>query len=114
MLVINGHYHTDYLRLLNNVLYLDLNSCSYDWIEQEHHFYPEEMEQKYKNIKHTLNVNEAIHAVITLSDDGEIKIDGMNGTYFMGIDREKAGVTPYDECGRRITPNVSSAHIKLL
>lgn len=114
MLAINGHYHVDHLRLLDNVLYFDLNSCSIDWVEKTHDMYPPEMEKQYKSINHTFNVNEAIHAVITISDDGEIKIDGMKGSYFMGACRKTAGYKTYDDCGRAITPDVSSAHIKLL
>lgn len=114
MLVINGHYHTDYIRLRNQVVYLDLNAASYHWIDAEHHFYPEEMEKQYCCLPHTINVNEPIHAVITLTDEGEVQIDGMQGSFFMGVTREMTDAPNFDKAGRAATPNVSSAHIKLL
>lgn len=113
MLVINGHYHIDHVRMLNNVVYLDLNSCAFDYIAEKHHLYPKKMERKYFCLNHTLNVNEAIHAVITITDDGEIDIEGMQGTYFMGVDRKKVGVNPCDESNREATPNVSASHFVL-
>ena len=114
MLVINGHYHKDYLRIRDNIAYLDLNSCAYDWINAEHHFYPSELEKQYYAIHHTINVNEAIHAVITLTDEGEIHIDGMEGTFLYGVTREMTEEPNCDEDGRPATARVSSAHIKLM
>ena len=102
------------MRLMDNVLYLDLNSCAYDWLDTEHHLYPKELEEQCSLIGHTINVNEAIHAVITLTDDGEIQIKGMEGSFLMGITREMTDEPRCDESGRPATARVSSAHVKLL
>lgn len=114
MMFINGHYHRDYMALKDNVLYFDLNSASYDWLENPHNFYSKELMEQYSVIQHTVFVNEGIHAVITVTDEGEINIEGMEGTYYDGITREMTDNPPYDPCGRPATAKVSSAHIKLL
>lgn len=114
MMVINGHYHKDFIRIRDNVLYFDLNSCAYDWIDAEHHLYPAELEKEYRLVHHTVCVNEAIHAVVTVTDAGEIQIDGMNGSFLHGVTREMTPEPPFDKSGRPATPNVSSAHIQLL
>ena len=114
MLVINGHYHKDFIRLLNNVVYLDLNSTAYDWLDKEHHLYPKELEEQYCLIQNTICVNEPIHAVVTLTDEGEVKIEGMEGSYLNGVTKEMTDEPDFDPSGRPYRPRVSSAHIKLL
>lgn len=113
IMCINGHYHRDYISILNNVVYFDLNSCSYDWINNPHNFYPKELQEQYKVINNTININEAIHAVITLENNGHIKIDGMEGSYFMGVSTQMTDNPLCDESGRAFTPRVSSLDIKL-
>ena len=39
-LVINGHHHHDNVRIMDNIVYFDLNSASYDWIDKAHSAYP--------------------------------------------------------------------------
>jgi len=82
-------------------------------VNKPHNFYPKELQEKYSVINNTIIVNQAIHAVITLDDDGYIKIDGMEGSYFMGISTEMTDNPPFDKSGRPYTPRVSSLNIKL-
>ncbi len=112
-LVINGHYHRDFIRLLDNVVYFDLNSASYDWIEKTHNLYPKDLCQKYKLINHTVVYNDPIHAVITMDRNGLLKIDGMESEMFLGVDRKKAGVSFADSSGRPVFPRVQSAKMVL-
>lgn len=113
-LCINGHYHRDFLRILNNVVYFDLNSASYDWVEKPHNLYPEDLCKKIKLLNHTVAYEDPIHAVITLDLDGSMKIDGMESRMFMDVTREKAKLPLTDSSGRPVVPKVQSANFKFL
>lgn len=113
LMCINGHHHKDSLRIIDNVAYFDLNSCSYDWIDKPHNFYPKELCEKHLYMKHTLIYNDPVHAIITLTDDGTIEINGMESTMYMGITKEMTENPPCDKGARRTTPNVLSAKFKL-
>lgn len=112
-LVINGHHHCDFIRILDKVVYLDLNSASYDWIEKQHEFFPKDLCEKYKLMNRTIVYNDPVHAVITLDYNGLIKIDGMESSLFQGIDRKKAGVPETDSSGRPTFPRVQSMEITM-
>ena len=114
LLVINGHRHRDYLRIRKNVAYLELNSASYDLMDVSHNLFPAELRAQYDDIRRTVIYNEPLHAIITVTDEGEIKIDGMEGSYFMGVDPTTIGNTLFDGASRASTPNISSHHFKLL
>ncbi len=112
ILCINGHYHRDFIRILDNVCYFDLNSAAYDWLEKAHDLYPQELCAKISLLAHTVAYNDPIHAVITL-EGTHIRIDGMESTMFMGITREMTGNPKCDPAGRMVTPTVQSADITL-
>ncbi|MGI5925076.1 MAG: metallophosphoesterase family protein [Lentisphaeria bacterium] len=112
-LVINGHHHRDNLRLIDNVLYFDLNSASYEWVPKAHDKYPPEVLSKHKLAKNTVMYNAPVNAIITMNSDGRIKIDGMESSLFMGITREMTGNSRYDAHGRETTARVQSLDITL-
>lgn len=113
-LCINGHFHRDFLRIRDGVAYFDLNSASQDWYGTGHKAYPKELCAKASLLSKTIIWNDPIHAVITLSDDGWLKIDGMTSSFFMGITPEQATGTPcFDHTGRPCTCEVLSAQLKL-
>ena len=112
LMCINGHLHRDFLRIYENVCYLDINSASYEWTHDSHDFYPKEITDRYTLANHTVIYNDPVHAIITLSEDGTIEIEGMKSSFFMGIDRE---MVTGNHCvgGRKCTPDVLSAKLKL-
>ena len=112
MMAINGHHHKDNLRIFKGIAFLDLNSATYDWIDQAHDKYPKELCESYKLVANTLVWEDPVHAVVTLREDGYIKIEGMESKFIYGIDREAAGL-PLGEHGRLCTPNVLSAELCL-
>lgn len=111
---INGHHHRDFLRVLNNVVYFDLNSASFDWVERTHDFYPEEICKQYSLANHTVIYNDPVHAVITMDSDGLLKIDGMESSMFLGVTRTKAGLPFADSSGRPVFPKVQSAQFRFM
>ena len=114
-LCINGHFHRNFLRILDGVAYLDLNSASYDWVGgKQLTCYPPELRAKYSLLCHQIIWNDPVHAVITLGRDGWLKIDGMKSSFYRGVTPEKASGSPiYDRTGRPCECEVLSANLKL-
>jgi len=112
ILCINGHYHRDFIRILDGVCYFDLNSASYDWVSIKHDNYPRELCEEIRLLSNTLVYNDPIHAIITL-EGTTITIEGMESSMFMGINREHTENPIYDAAGRPVTPRVQSAKITL-
>ncbi len=117
ILCINGHYHIDHFSIINNVLYFDLNSCSYSWVDVPHNFYSDDINAKHSAAKHTININDAIHAVITLCKEEfggiHIKIDGMSSSCYMGVTYDMTDNPTFDLMGRAFQPRVSSLDITI-
>ena len=113
LMCINGHYHRDNLRILDGVLYFDLNSTSFDWVGNAHDCFPKELCEKFCLLKNTVVYNDPIHAIVTLAGTA-ITIEGMESSMFMGINRAETKVNPiYDPAGRPVYPCVQSAKITI-
>ena len=114
LMCINGHYHTDHMRLLNNVCYLDMNASSYYWIDEPHDRYPSELTGRYSAMRNTLVYDAPPYAVVSVSDDMEIDVRGHSSSMFMGVTWFDVSDHPYDKAGRTATATVGSAHFRLL
>lgn len=112
LMCINGHHHVDYLRIIDNVAYLDLNSASFHCYSNTHDLFPKELVEKYWALPRLTCFNEPLHAVITV-EGTQITIDGTDGTFFMGVKPEDTGNSPFDSAMRRYTSKVSSAKFTL-
>ncbi len=107
-LVINGHHHCDNVRVLENIVYLDLNSANYDWVNL-HNAYPEEDAKRWRQAQHVIAWNDPISAIITLSHNGHIKVEGQRSSFYRGLTPEMAGLPPTNgRVHRLITPNIQS------
>lgn len=114
VMCLNGHWHVDHLRIFEDVLYMDVNSCTMDWVGKYHEKYPEALRKEHTDMDRVLIYNEPVHAICTLKEDGTVIIDGMKGFYFMNVSRADIGARPCDFNGRLFTPNVLSAKLKML
>jgi len=112
ILCINGHHHIDYLRILDNVIYLDLNSATFNTVSRKHDFFPKELCEKHKSICNLVMFNDPLNAVIEL-DGTTVDIRGVKSTYFMGVSPELVGNPIFDGSGRKQMPQVQSAKIVL-
>ncbi|NLG14794.1 MAG: hypothetical protein GX561_11425 [Lentisphaerae bacterium] len=110
---INGHYHRDFIRILDDVVYFELNSANYEWVNNKHECYPREVLDRWKLACNTVMYNDPIHAIITLTEDGSIQIQGMKSELFMGVTREMTGNPKFDSHSRPVTANVQSMNIKM-
>ena len=114
LMVMNGHYHRDNLRILDNVLHWDVNSVKFDWVGQpEHHdLFPEEFYEKFSCMKHLICYKHPLHAIVTV-EGTTITIEGTESEMLCGVGREQIGAKLTDECGRPVTPRIQSAKITL-
>lgn len=107
-LVVNGHHHIDYVRVEKDIVYLDLNSATYQYFVKPHDLYPAEYVKKNLNSRHSIAWNDPLSAIITLDAAGSIEIKGSHSTCMFGITPEKAGYSPYDPLGRAAVPYIRS------
>ncbi len=107
LMCINGHYHRDHLGILNGVIYYDMNAASQDWIGVVHDCFPKEECDQILNLSRTIAFNDPLHAIVTL-EGTTVTVEGMNSSYYMGVDRKKAGASNFDGNGRPLYPSVQS------
>ena len=109
-LVVNGHHHTDALRFIDGIPYLDLNSANYKYYAESHRLYPAEYRKAHTGAGHVIAWEDPISAVITLDAAGRLTIEGQESSFFMGISPGKAGFPPRD---RPITPCIQSVDLRV-
>lgn len=112
-MVINGHYHLDNFRMIRDVAYLDLNSACCQYYPKPHKAYPEDYVKTHPSAPYFLAWEEPLSAIVTLTADGGIKIDGSESEYLFGITPAKAGVREGDPCGRITTARIESVDLKV-
>lgn len=113
-LVINGHHHTDNIKIQDNIIYFDLNSASYQWMmRRTHTAYPESYLERWSAVNHTIMWDDPISAIITISDDGRIKMEGQISRFHLGITPEMAGYSHQYGGVRPTTPNIQSFELTM-
>ena len=110
-LVLNGHHHRDHVRILENVIYMDVNSANYDWFLKEHDRYPVSYVEKWKNVRHCIFWDDPVSAIVSLWPSGHIRVEGQRSRFHLGITPSAAGNSPFDRAGRPTSPNIQSFEI---
>jgi predicted phosphodiesterase len=105
-LVINGHHHCDHVRVLNGIVYLDLNSANYFYYPKKHSGFPAEYVKAQPGAAHTVVWRDPLSAVVTVSPRA-IRIKGSRSVFHLGVTPESVGFSPVDGHGRLIAPMVS-------
>jgi len=111
-MAINGHHHCDYVRVLKNVVYFDLNSASFYWMGSKyaHRHYPDSYFAEHGITPRKVGwvaVDDPIHAIVRLTGDGRIRVEGSHSRFAFGVTPEMCGFRK-DPCGRFIPPCVQS------
>lgn len=112
-LVMNGHHHVNYSRILDNVLYWDVNSANYHYYDQRHEKYPASYLATNPGSPWNIGWTKPLSAILSLWPDGRIRIDGSEAEFLFGVSPEAAGLNPYDPCGRLVEPKISSLDIRI-
>ena len=110
----NGHLHMDNLRLLDNILYWDVNSANNVWFSKTHSRYPADYLKRHDRASHNIGWTEPLSAILTLTRDGGIMIDGAEADYLFDVTPKMAGLPEFDANGRYVAPKIRSANIKLV
>ena len=108
-LVMNGHMHMDYLRVLDNILYWDVNSANYQWFGKKHTAYPADYIATHRGAVHNIGWKEPLSAILTMWPNGRIKIEGSRSEYLFGVSPKDAGLPEFDSNGRYTRPVIQSA-----
>ena len=115
VLFCNGHYHRNELVIRSGLAFFDVNSTSsLTWVDGEHHAYPPEIMAKCPVSNHSFLNSEPVSAIVRMTMDGEVEIEGMKGGYFCGVDPEALGFDTHDRAGRKVDPDILSAKFRLL
>jgi predicted phosphodiesterase len=82
LLCMNGHDHGDDVKIINGIHYYTLNSMSYIWQGIKETFnYSEELHNQYPSLKNLILYQEALHVFVTIDNNMNIQITGMEGHY---------------------------------
>jgi len=112
-LVVNGHMHCDNLRILDNILYWDVNSANYQYYGKKHSKYPKEYIAAHTGAANNIGWTKPLSAVLSLWSDGRIKIDGSEADWLFGVSPADAGYPAFDCDGRETLPKIGSCDIKI-
>lgn len=108
----NGHHHRDFHRVLDGVLYMEVNAVAFDWLEKRHDCYPAALCEEITSLSHTVVYNDPLCAVVTV-EGTTVRVEGTESTMFMGVTREMAGCRSLDVAGRPVVPRISSFEVTL-
>ncbi len=119
LMAINGHIHTNNAEIIDNVFYLDMNTTRNSWWQlkgsehygEEHTYSFTEYENgkaiktydrsygEDRMSKNTWYTKDPLSAIVTISEDGEITIDGTESEYVYGIIPPE---TKWNDCEPRV------------
>jgi len=73
-----GHHHIDYIVEIAGIQYIHINSMSYQWLGGDYQYirYSEELDKEFPWIKYTAPYKDPVYAIITVTTDGTITIEG--------------------------------------
>lgn len=69
----SGHNHSNYVDEINGITYVQINSASYVWANQETQTekrYPEEINRKYSLLKYSLTFDKPLYGIVTADKNG--------------------------------------------
>lgn len=113
LMCINGHYHTDHIRILDNVCYFDVNSAVGMWVPKSHDLYPQELCNAYRGYRNLICYDPLpVYCIVTV-EGSSITIHGTKGGLLKGVTREMTGNGILDPAGRPTTGSIQSARITL-
>lgn len=114
LMAMNGHHHCDYLRILENIVYFDVNSATFQWLGSKffHDKYPEDYKKANSQACRILGWDDPLHAIVTLTPGGKVSIRGIQSRFSHGVSPEDVGFGA-DGCGRLTTPRIQSTEVRI-
>lgn len=111
--VFSGHHHQDYVNVINDIHYVQINSMSYKWLgtQYSHIPYTEEINRQHPLVKHTVPYKDPLWAFVEIAN-GTLTLHGRK-SQFMGSSPEDLGVSKYENI-YPIVPFISDKTIRLV
>lgn len=112
LMCMNGHDHGDRAISINGICYYTLNSMSYIWHGlKETYNYSKEIHERYPGLKDMILYKDGLHAIATITSDGQLEIEGMRGNY-QNLTPSDVGILDNMWNGVSIEPLVSSMNMQ--
>ena len=108
----NGHYHRNALFLRDGMAFMEVNTTTSLWTDETHSAFPPELMAREPTACHSILFSDPVHAIVRLSTDGEVEIEGQRGGWFMGVSPVSLGIDATDRFGLPPDPNVLSAKFR--
>ncbi|MBQ7399303.1 MAG: metallophosphoesterase [Clostridia bacterium] len=117
LMCMNGHMHKDHISIINNVIYYDVTSSTFDCAGcppmPPHDKFNKEDYENYKNAGYMICPDAPLYSVVTL-EGTTVTIEGCEPTTMhCGIGHKELGMEEYDKMGRKYEPFTQSAKITL-
>lgn len=90
----SGHDHTNYMKEINGIAYIQINSASNQWVGEKYacpERFSDEINQKRPALKYTLPYKDALYGIVTLTGDG-MQLKGVKSE-FIAPGLEELGIT---------------------
>jgi predicted phosphodiesterase len=111
----SGHHHQDYVRSINGIHYVQINSASYYWLPAEfaRRSYPDAVHDQYRWIERTAPYRDPLWALVTLDlGEGVLRVEGRT-TEWVGASPWERGADRERFDPETIRPVVSDRHISI-
>ncbi len=108
---LSGHHHTDYVKSINKIPYIQINSMSYKWVGDKFQYkrFSPQIEEAFPNVSKTCPYKEPLYAVLTLDSEKELlNIEGRKTSFISPSPNELK--IPDAE---KINPTISERNFKI-
>ena len=89
-LAFSGHTHSNYVKEINGITYVQINSASYVWIEQPsmtEKRYPKEINDQYSLLSRSITYDNPLYGIVTLTGEGA-ELKGTKGEFMPPTPKE--------------------------
>jgi 3',5'-cyclic AMP phosphodiesterase CpdA len=113
----SGHHHIDYATEIAGIHYVQINSMSYQWLGEKYpcERYTPDVNQAHPYIKYTAPYRDSLFAIVTLSAEGGLRIEGRRSE-FVGPSPWELGMPEVKGTSRdkgRLVPRISDRVLRL-
>lgn len=88
---LSGHHHMDYVKEINGIPYIQINSMSYRWVGSkfEHQIFDPHVELTYPLVRKTCPYRDPLYTVLTLDAiEGKLHLEGRETTFISPSPKE--------------------------
>ena len=115
LIYFSGDKHRNHIAVVDDVLHFNINATyNGEWRPTKHNLFPKEFTEGHSMAANCSIFKDPLSAIVTVEDDGHIKIEGMETDYMYGVTPEMYG-GPFQCDGYGICePRISSGEYYLL